>query len=143
MPAGCDMDIELGEVFYLTCSLCVPPKPKYFVVVQPDPLRMVLINSKINAFLLNKPRSMELQVRLLQESHDFLDHDSYLACDHLSHEYSRERLSSLLQDDPSIRRGQLHDNVRAKVALALTKNHLIQGKYLREIAPLWRALLDA
>lgn len=134
--------IELGDVFLLRCMLCNPPKPKFFVVAQAQPLRMLLINSEINAFVLGKPRSLALQIRLDQKDHaGFLDHDSYLACDHLSHEYSREHLLDLLGRNPSVRKGRLHDGVRAQVALALRDNHLIQAKFLRELAPLWEQWL--
>jgi len=136
------MEIELGEVFHLKCSLCDPPKPKFFVVVQADPLRMVLINSRINPFLQNKPKARALHVPLVRALHDFLDHDSFLACDHLSHEYSREQLVSILARDPSVRRGRLHDDVRAKVAFAFASNHLIPRKYLRDIVPLWQGWLE-
>lgn len=133
--------MSLGDVFYLSCTLCNPPKPKFFVVVQADPLRMVLINSDVNQFVRNKPRTLKLHLPLSHDCHDFLDHDSYLACDHLSHEYSRERLLGLLDSDPSIRRGRIHESVRPRVAAAFANNHLLPQKYLRDIAPLWEAWL--
>lgn len=137
-----DLEFELGDVFYLTCTLCDPPKQKYFVAVQVDPLRMVLINSEVSSFVRNKPRTLALHLHLAHGIHDFLHHDSYLACDHLSHEYSRERLLTLLDSDPSIRRGRIHDCVRPKIAGAFANNHVLPRKYLREIAPLWNGWLD-
>lgn len=133
---------ELGDVFYLACTLCNPPKHKYFVVAQTQPLRMLLINSEVNSFVLNKPRRHALHLSLLRSSHDFLQRDSYLACDHLSHEYSQVQLLGLLETDPSIRRGRIHDSVRPQIASAFANNHLIARKYLNELMPLWEAWLD-
>ena len=130
--------IEIGDVFLLRCTLCNPPKPKFFVAVQVRPLRMLLINSEINAFLLSKPRHLALHIPLQQCDHSaFLVHDSYLACDQLSHEYSYERLSELLEKDPSVRKGRVHDSVHSSIGAAFKGNHLIPVKYLRELIPLW------
>lgn len=135
--------VGLGDVLYLQCNLCDPPKPKFFVVAQADPLRLLLINSEINRFVWAKPRSRALHLLLRQADHsDFLVHDSYLACDHLSHEYSAERVAEILRDNPAAARGRLHDSVRPKLAVAFRDNHLIQGKYLRELRPLWEEWID-
>lgn len=45
------VQVAVGDVFYLHCGLCNPPKPKFFVVAQVVPvLRMFLINSVLSAY---------------------------------------------------------------------------------------------
>lgn len=129
--------LELGDVFYLACNLCNPPKPKYFVVVQMQPLRMLLVNSEVNAFVMSKPRQLALHLPLLKDQHDFLRRDSFLACDHLSHEYRHAQLLEMIQRDPSIKKGRIHDDVKPAIAVAFIGNHLIARKYLGELVPLW------
>ena len=40
----------------------------------------VLINSKINAFILRRPHLLERQLLLRADEYDFLSHDSYVNC---------------------------------------------------------------
>ena len=134
--------IELGDVFYLRCGLCDPPKPKFFVVAQVQPLRMLLINSEINAFVLSKPRHRALHVPLRQCDQELLKHDSYLACDQISHEYNYEQLLDQMNRDPGIRVGRLSQDVMASVAVAFKGNHHIPKKYLADLVPLWKQWLD-
>jgi len=135
--------IELGDVFFLNCTLCVPPKDKFFVVVQVQPLRMLLINSELNTFLLGKPKRLALHIPLMQIDHSaFLTHDSYLACDHLSHEYNYERLLRLSERNPSLRKGSIHADAKPKIAKAFAENHLIPRKYLHELVQLWEQRED-
>jgi len=136
--------IDLGDVFFLRCGLCNPPKSKFFVVVQVQPLRMLLINSDVTAFVQSRPRHLALHVPILQCDHPaFLTHDSFLACDHVSHEHSYEGLSALVARDPGIRKGRIHDSVRPAIATAFKGNHQVPGKYLRDLVPLWEPWLHA
>lgn len=136
--AEADVRIELGDVLYLRCKHCVPPKPKFFVVAQVQPLRMFLINSEINQFAASKPRMVALMPMLMHVEHaSFLAHDSYLCCDHLSHEYSIERVKEILRADPGVRRGQISEAGRRALAGTLRGNHLVPRKYLRDLMAVW------
>lgn len=130
-------DIAPGDVFLLQCTLCDPPKPKFFVVAQASPLRMFLINSKLTSFAMGQPAIVAASPLIRAESNPFLRYDSYVACNHLSHEYSSERLGALLAENPSIRKGHLCPLAKASVAGALRMNELIARKYLRDLRPIW------
>lgn len=130
--------VSIGEVLFLRCKHCNPPKDKYFVVMHVRPLRMFLINSEITPFVQNKPKRVALMVPLSQQDHDsFLKHDSYLACDHVSHEYSYERIERILELEPRRRSGMIHQNARGAIEQALRANALVPGKYLRELRAAW------
>lgn len=135
---GSQVEIALGSVFYLRCTLCNPPKPKFFVVAQVDPLRMFLINSEMSGFAMSKAEHVAANARILVADHSsFLKHDSFVACDHLSHEYSREKLLQEVERNPSIAVGCLHTRAIEAVAEALRGNDLLPRKYLRDLLPLW------
>lgn len=129
--------ITEGDVFYLRCTLCTPPKQKYFVVVQADPLRMFLVNSAINDYKAARPEHVAAMAPMRVADHPWMDHDSYIACDHLSHEYSYDRVMALAAADPAIFCGHLHPNAKAVLTDALRGNELVPRKYLKEIRPLW------
>ncbi len=40
----------------------------------------VVINSKINQFILKRPKLLALQVEILKDDYPFLDHNSYINC---------------------------------------------------------------
>lgn len=99
---------------------------------------MFLINSEINQFAASKPRMVALMPMLRHAEHSgFLTHDSYLCCDHLSHEYSLERVEQMLRADPGVKRGRLSDAGRRALAGTLRANHLVPRKYLRDLIAVW------
>lgn len=137
MPQGLQQ-IELGDVFHLRCTLCNPPKPKFFVVAQVEPLRMFLINSKLTHFVASSPHRTAAHARIFAAEHvGFLKHDSYVACDAVSHEYSLEQLQQLMANDSSIHRGTLSIQARSAVAIALANCRTMARKYLNELRPFW------
>jgi len=140
MTAGTDperFEVVPGDVFLLQCTLCNPPKPKYFVVAQADPLRLFLINSELTSFALGKPAIVAASPMIRAATNPFLVYDSYVACDHLSHEYSLEALAMLLDREPVRRKGHLCPAAKAAVAAALRMNELIPRKYLKDLRPIW------
>lgn len=130
--------IQVGDVFYLRCTLCNPPKPKFFVVAALDPLRMFLINSRLNEFQASVPEIAACMVLIRATEHvDFLTHDSYVGCNQLSHEYNFAKLSELLVNHPDTRVGALHPHAKEAVSRALAGNTQLSGKYLRHVRPHW------
>ncbi|MFT4197500.1 MAG: hypothetical protein QM601_06250 [Pseudoxanthomonas sp.] len=132
-----DQSIELGDVFYLRCTLCNPPKPKFFVVAQVTPLRMFLINSDLTDWAKGQQDHVVASPLIQQCQHSFLTYDSYLSCTEVSHEYNLEQLQQKVSQDPSIKRGSLHADARKAVFQALKANVLIARKYLGPIRELW------
>lgn len=130
----------LGDVFRLRCTLCRPPKTKFFVVAQVEPLWMFLINSELTEFATLRPKYSDACPPLLASEHpSFLTHDSVLGCaDRPSFEYSRERLEVLLSADPTIKVGSLSLQACREVSARLKRNHVMPGKYLKVLVPLWQ-----
>lgn len=133
------MCVSLGDVLHLQCTLCDPPKPKFFVVAQVQPLRMFLINSNLTEFQKRSNDHLAVCPGLLADDHpQFLTHDSFLCCDHLSHEYNYEQVAQKLQKQPEVLIGHLHADAKAALCAALDNNRLLAGKHLRELRPLWQ-----
>lgn len=131
------MTIGVGDVFYLRCTHCNPPKPKFFVVAQVDPMiRMFLINSEISDYEKSKPALVAAKANILAAEHAFLKHDSVISCDHISHEYS-QTIRSVLAYEPRVFVGVLSAAARNAVAEALRQNELLPRKYLRDLRALW------
>lgn len=131
------VEVSLGDVFFLRCTLCNPPKNKFFVAVQISPLRMVLINSERTDFAEDSAAHVRAQPQIFSAEHDFLSHDSILSCDHISHEYSLEKLQAKLLQEPTLRRGKLHQNAMNALGAALRDNHLLPRKYLKDLQAIW------
>lgn len=130
--------ISVGDVYHLRCTLCNPPKPKFFVVAHVDPLRMFLINSNLSDFVRGSPEHVAAMALIRVQQHpEFLVHDSYIACDHLSHEYSSELLILKMGLSPEVRVGHLHPDAKAAVREALRGNALLAGKYLKQLRVTW------
>lgn len=136
--ASANLAVSIGDVVYLRCTLCNPPKPKYFIVAQVQPLRLLIINSQRTPFADARPRFVAATPVIFVDKNPFLDYDSVVSCDsHPSHEYSYEQLEKLLADNPTIKRGHLHIEAKRAIVGALIDNHLMPQKYVRELLPLW------
>ena len=71
------------------------------------------------------------------EHTQFLTHDSYVACNYVSHEYRAEKLMELFDRDPGILIGSLSQTARESVSQALDGNALIRRRHLLHIRPFW------
>jgi hypothetical protein len=132
----------LGDVLYLRCKNCNPPKQKFFVVARVDPLWMFLINSERTGFAASRPYHVDATPSILSAEHpEFLDHDSFIGCDQVWFEYANEheQLLGMLKSDGKILAGRLHANAMRAVLAALTTNKLIKRKYLNELIPIWQS----
>lgn len=72
--------LKPGTVIYCYCPATKPPKHKYQLIYSVEPLLVLLINSKINEFILKKPYLLSCQVTLKSADYEFLDKDSHLNC---------------------------------------------------------------
>lgn len=129
--------VSVGDVFFLRCTHCNPPKMKFFVAAQVLPLRMLLINSEPNEFQRASPSHLAAMAKVSAASHSFLTHDSVVACDHLSHEFSIDQLQGMLVNRPDILVGHLHADAIDAVRRALVGNEHIARKYLRDLYLAW------
>ena len=129
--------IAIGDVFHLRCKNCNPPKPKFFVVVQSEPLRMILINSSRTDYQEQRADHVAVIPVIRQHGHPFLSHDSYLGCNELTHEYNHAELAAMVNAKPAIRLGALDASARESVAGAFRHNELVPRKYLRDLRQIW------
>jgi len=132
--------VVVGDVFFLRCTLCNPPKNKFFVVALAAPLKFFLINSALTQYQQQRRDHVAAQARIFAAEHEFLDHDSFVGCDWLSHEYDLDALISSVEASARYRKvGVLTDNARMSVAAALVGNVHISRKYLRPLIEQWGA----
>lgn len=130
--------VSLGDVLYLHCSLCNPPKMKLFVVAQVEPLWMFIISSHLTDFAMARKSHRDASPQILaSENPNFLTHDSYVGCNHISFEYSYDKIEAKLLAHPEVLLGHLHENAKAAVAAAIRANRIVERKYLRQLLPLW------
>lgn len=95
-------------------------KEKFLVLVaDDDPEYLVfIVNSEINSFIANRPHLLQCQVAIDVASHDFLDHDSHVAC-HEILPMKREDVIKTLMSDPSAIKGEVSPDVRNQIVAAV------------------------
>lgn len=127
--------LKPGCVVRLEVKFPTITKPKFLILVAIDDPEYLsfLINSEINPFIANKPDLLQCQVSIDANSHDFLDHDSHIAC-HEIFAMKREDVIKALIADPSAIKGNIStiicDQIKAAVKIAKTidndkKNRII------------------
>lgn len=139
-----NITITIGDVFFLRCKNCDPPKDKFFVIAQVDPLITFLINSNRTSFAeTREPYRKATPVIYAAQHVEFLQHDSVVGCDQLWFEYSHEELLRRIRNEPGVRVGRLHVGAVRAVCHALEGNLLLKKKHLNQLVPSWRDHLAA
>lgn len=112
--------LKPGCVIRLVVKLSTTTKPKFLVLVAADDPEYLtfIVNSEINPFIANRPHLSQCQVSIDAASHDFLDHDSHVAC-HETLPMKREDVIKALMADPSAVKGEISPDVRAQVVAAV------------------------
>jgi protoporphyrinogen oxidase len=95
-------------------------KQKFLVLVADDDPEYLtfIVNSEINPFIANRQHLMQCQVAIDAASHDFLDHDSHVAC-HEVHSMKREEVIKNLMADPNGIKGEISIDVRSQIVAAV------------------------
>lgn len=109
-------------------------KPKFLVLVsleEPDCFLFV-INSNINPFILNRNHLHVCQVKIEANDHDFLTHDSNIAC-HETLKINREEVISSLMVDPGGFQGEISFSVKQKIINAVKIAKTIDSKDKKSI----------
>jgi hypothetical protein len=82
-----------------------------------------LINSEIHSFIASKPHMMQCQVPIDSVSHNFLHHDSFIAC-HEVFSIKRDEVIRALMVDPLSIKGiispSIRDHIKSAVKIAKT-----------------------
>lgn len=86
-------DIEVGDVLYLYCGHCTPPKLKYFVVVTviPEPI-LLFINSELNSYVNTHSYLLPCHILIERSDNNFLKRDSWVNCCEPCHEFTIDNI---------------------------------------------------
>ncbi|MGV8935302.1 MAG: hypothetical protein ACOH1I_11790 [Gallionellaceae bacterium] len=95
-------------------------KEKFLVLVADDEAEYFtfIVNSDINPFVANRSHLMQCQVKIDAANHNFLDHDSHIAC-HEVMQMRREEIIKNLIDNPAGIKGNISIDVRSQIVAAV------------------------
>jgi hypothetical protein len=112
--------LKPGCVLRLELKLTTITKPKFLVLVTTDDPEFLsfLINSEIHSFIQSKPDLLKCQVSIDLANHNFLSHDSHIAC-HEIYPIMREEVIKALMADPSSVKGEISTDVREQIMAAV------------------------
>lgn len=113
--------LEPGRVLYLFCEFTTPnPKNKYLLLVCVDPLPLFfVINSEVSDFIKERDHMLRCQIKLDVANHNFMDHDSYIACHEAKPDFSVEDINEQLLGDMARIKGMISNDVRDQVLAAV------------------------
>lgn len=72
--------LRAGAVLRIYCSFTTPPKFKFVMIANLEPLEVFIINSEMPPYIQNTPDLLADQIDIPQHDHPFLEHDSILNC---------------------------------------------------------------
>lgn len=112
--------LKPGCVIRLLIKFPKTTKNKFLVLVADDDPEYLtfIVNSEINPFISNRPHLLQCQVAIDAASHDFLDHDSHIAC-HEVLPMKREEVIKALTANPSAIKGEVSSDVRSQMLAAV------------------------
>jgi hypothetical protein len=112
--------LKPGCVVKLLVKFPEKTKEKFLVLVADDDPEYLtfIVNSEINPFIANRQHLMQCQVAIDAVSHEFLDHDSYVACNEIR-AMKREDVIKALMDNPAGLKGNVSPDVRGQIAAAV------------------------
>lgn len=112
--------LKPGCVIKLLVKFPEKTKEKFLVLVADDDPEYLtfIVNSEINPFITNRQHLLQCQVAIDAASHDFLGHDSHIAC-HEIRAMKREDVIKALMADPDGIKGEISADVRSQIAAAV------------------------
>jgi hypothetical protein len=119
-----------GFVFYLYCDFTIPPKEKYLllVCVDSEPL-FLIINSEINSFYRSRPHLRDCQVSIPVQSHDFLDHDSFIDCVKVIRGLTQVSVQEQVLTSMMRIKGRIDSTCKEAVMTAITRSRSIEPRF--------------
>lgn len=101
-------------------------------------LRSLFINSELTRFQAKSADHVAFNPIIRAKEHSFLEYDSYIGGDHVSHEHDLESVQREIARDPSCLLGHLSDAAKDTVRAIFRKsNPHIAGKHLRSLRDAW------
>lgn len=112
--------LKPGRVIKLLIKFPEKTKEKFLVLVADDDPEYLtfIVNSEINPFIVNRPLLLQCQVAIDAASHNFLDHNSHIAC-HEIRAMKREDVIKELMADPDGIKGEVSAEVRSQIVAAV------------------------
>lgn len=122
-------NIRPGAVIHKYCDFTKPPKNKFLVIASVEPDFLVLIiNSSINNFFI-KNGTDKYHVKLSNEEHGFLNHDSYANCVQAHNAFNLNDIEDQIEKNyDSLFKGFLSDSCVNSVYRALD-NDIIRNNH--------------
>ena len=116
-----------GQILHLYCGFTNPPKDKFLVVVQTEPLWLLIINSVIHSFVQKNQTLLNCQVKIDCAAHTFLEYDSYIDCSKIIDEIEIDRVHQILTYHFHNSKGKISDAVKTRIIEAVTNNPLLSS----------------
>lgn len=127
-------ELKVSDVLYLHCDFTTPPKNKFLVVCCCDPLLVLVINSKISAFIQSRVELLDCQVDVAQADHNFLEWDSFINCIEAHQAFDLEVVKEQIsQNYRDILRGEIADYCMREVYQAVSRSETMVKKHKRLI----------
>ncbi|MEQ1674065.1 MAG: hypothetical protein ABL865_03390 [Candidatus Nitrotoga sp.] len=108
--------LKPGYVIKLLVKFPQAAKEKYLVLVEADDPEFLtfIINTAIHPFIASRQHLRQCQVAIDAASHDFLDHDSHIAC-HNVLPVKREEVIKSLMANPAGIKGNVSPDIRSQI----------------------------
>lgn len=112
--------LKPGCVIKLVLKFPEVTKEKFLVLVADDDPEYFtfIINSEINPFISKRQHLLQCQVSIDATNHDFLDHNSHIAC-HEIRTLKREEVIRELMNKPEAIKGNISADVRNQIIAAV------------------------
>lgn len=124
-----------GKILRLYCDFTNPPKNKFLVIVNVNPLVMTfIINSGINAFIRKNSVLNDLQIKITPDIYPFLTHDSFIACNELNTRFTIEGIKTQLGKDLTLIKGDLTPETKSEIIKQTSKSILYSKEQKNLIA---------
>ena len=139
-----ERNLAPGAIIHKYCNFTIPPKQKFLLVACVKPaLLVLLINSRLNRFILERPRLHKCQVIVSRDAHPFLLYDSYADCVKAESSLSLDELRTEMKNHPGdIYKGRLTPGCIRKVISAVIASPTMIRKHKQWITDSLNATLE-
>jgi hypothetical protein len=128
------MPVRAGDVLKLFFETTTPRKWKRCVVacLEPKPV-LLLINSRVNPFVIDRPELRACQVLLDAANHQFMRYDSWIDCSD-PFGYQRDWIDSAVTQDPAATLlGRISATVRQDIIACVENTPLLSARQKKHI----------
>ncbi len=117
---------QAGRIIHLFCDFA--NKNKFLVIVQTDPLWLLVINTSIHPYIQRNAPLLACQVDIDCATHAFLDHDSHIDCSKIIDAIDLDRAQLILTHNISNAKGEVSNPVKTNIIQAVNGSPLLSDK---------------